>query len=83
MKIIELERTISTNTFAAKLDTQPELPFIVRANFQEKGRGQGDHNWESEPNMNLLFSIVFIPSLYFPNALNASIFFRTKLYSSV
>jgi len=61
MKIIELERTNSSNTFAAKLDPQPEMPFIVRTNFQEKGRGQGDHSWESEPNKNLLFSIVFEP----------------------
>lgn len=61
MKIIELDRTISTNTYAAKLDPQPEMPFIVRANFQEKGRGQGDHSWESEANKNLLFSIVFEP----------------------
>lgn len=61
MIIIELDRTDSTNNYAAKLKPQPELPFIVRANFQNKGRGQGNNKWESEKDKNLLFSIVFEP----------------------
>lgn len=61
MTIIELDRTDSTNNYAAKLKPQPELPFIVRADFQDKGRGQGEHQWESERGKNLLFSIVFEP----------------------
>ena len=61
MTIIELDEIDSTNNYAAKLKPQPELPFIVRTNFQNRGRGQGDHQWESEKDKNLLFSIVFEP----------------------
>ncbi|MCF8380508.1 MAG: biotin--[acetyl-CoA-carboxylase] ligase [Bacteroidales bacterium] len=61
MTIIELESTHSTNTYAAKLAPQPDMPYIIRADFQDLGRGQGDHSWESEPKKNLLFSIVFEP----------------------
>jgi len=61
MTIIELDICHSTNSYAAKLTPQPEMPYVITTGFQEKGRGQGEHCWESEPNKNLLFSIVFEP----------------------
>lgn len=53
----------STNTFAKNLERKTSKHgAIVVANYQSKGRGQYDREWQSEPGLNLTFSIVFEPS---------------------
>jgi BirA family biotin operon repressor/biotin-[acetyl-CoA-carboxylase] ligase len=60
---IELDKIDSTNNYAANVLQNQRLPegTVIRANFQTGGRGQRGHIWESEPNMNLLCSIVLYP----------------------
>ena len=60
---IELDNVDSTNNYAASVIQNQRLPegTVIRANFQTGGRGQRGHIWESEPNMNLLCSIVLYP----------------------
>ena len=35
---------------------------VLTADYQEKGRGQGDHQWESSPGENLLLSVLLFPA---------------------
>ena len=60
---IELDKIDSTNNYSARILQDQRLPegTLIRANYQTGGRGQRGHNWESEPNMNLLCSIVLYP----------------------
>lgn len=62
--IIRLDETDSTNDYLAELlktDHTVESGTIVVTGFQNKGRGFGDHTWESEHGKNLLFSLYFKP----------------------
>lgn len=61
--IIELERTASTNQYAATMLDQghPEDGTVVWAHNQYAGRGQGDHTWSSEAGKNLTFSLILYP----------------------
>lgn len=61
MNIIELKSTVSTNRYVAEMKIHPDLPFIVKSEFQSGGKGQGEKSWESERNKNLLISLVFQP----------------------
>ncbi len=67
-KIIELECTGSTNTYAGELlkaiSTQQEGT-VIWAHQQTKGKGLGDNTWTSEPGLNLTFSLVLRP-LFLP-----------------
>ncbi|MFU8844208.1 MAG: biotin--[acetyl-CoA-carboxylase] ligase [Bacteroidales bacterium] len=68
IRIIRLKKTGSTNDYLAELlrsDPDIENGTVVSADYQERGRGLGDHTWESEQLKNLLFSLY-----YKPHALN-------------
>jgi BirA family transcriptional regulator, biotin operon repressor / biotin---[acetyl-CoA-carboxylase] ligase len=62
--IIEHEKVSSTNSVAATLCREGDLPegTVITARWQESGRGQQGNKWESEPGKNLLFSIILYPT---------------------
>lgn len=62
-RIIHLDTVSSTNSYALALikNEQPEEGTIISAAFQSGGKGQAGSRWESEKNMNLLFSIILYP----------------------
>ena len=62
--IIELERTDSTNNFAAKLlNTQkPAEGTAIMTHIQEAGKGQRGNTWQSEAHKNLTVSFIFYPT---------------------
>lgn len=48
----------STNSVArSHIDSLANLS-VISARFQTAGRGQGDHKWHSEPDQNLMFTVV-------------------------
>jgi len=57
-----LDTTDSTNSEAARHHATAADFEVWVAAFQEAGRGQQQHRWESEAGKNLLFSIFFRPS---------------------
>ena len=60
-QIIKLAKVESTNTYLSELQNPLPEGSIVWALNQTKGRGQNLHEWESEPNKNLTFSIILHP----------------------
>ncbi len=58
MEILELESTDSTNSYIARNAASLSAPLMVVAKFQTAGRGQRGNTWESEPGMNLTFSLL-------------------------
>jgi BirA family biotin operon repressor/biotin-[acetyl-CoA-carboxylase] ligase len=62
-KILSFNILTSTNTCLTGLLRQHDLPegTVVTAGFQTGGRGQTGNKWESEQDMNLLFSILLRP----------------------
>lgn len=62
-KIIRLESVDSTNRYLReyKSMTDADEMTVVVADYQEAGKGQGTHTWESEAGKNLLFSIQVCP----------------------
>ena len=67
--IIELERTDSTNNFAAKLlNTQkPAEGTAIMTHIQEAGKGQRGNSWQSEAHKNLTVSFIFYPTFVSAN----------------
>jgi BirA family transcriptional regulator, biotin operon repressor / biotin---[acetyl-CoA-carboxylase] ligase len=63
--IIQHEKVSSTNTVAAVLSREGDLPegTVITARWQESGKGQQGNTWESEPGKNLLFSIILYPTI--------------------
>lgn len=63
--IIELDHTISTNTYALELlkFQNAKEGTVICANFQSKGQGIRGVNWESEHGKNILMSIVLSPDI--------------------
>ncbi len=63
-RIIHLDRVDSTNGYLAeeirKGSIQEEM--VVISDYQENGRGQGDHSWHSNPGENLLMSMLLFPA---------------------
>lgn len=61
-EFIYFEKTDSTNTWLRKIPSS-ELVHgtVVLADCQEKGRGQYERKWESEPYKNLTFTLAFRP----------------------
>jgi BirA family biotin operon repressor/biotin-[acetyl-CoA-carboxylase] ligase len=59
-----VKETISTNVLMKELIWTMDLPegFVVRTDFQTKGKGQGTNRWESAKGKNLLFSLLLRPS---------------------
>ena len=63
VKFIELDETVSTNTFLATYQAaEPAALTVVTADYQTAGRGQPGNSWESERGKNLLFSILVQPA---------------------
>lgn len=62
--IILIDQIDSTNNYAMQQSTEQKLHegTVFLAENQTAGRGQGTNFWESEPKMNLTFSIVIFPS---------------------
>ncbi len=62
-EIIRLESVDSTNNYAAALLQGRDVPdgTVVWAGAQTAGRGQHENRWESEPGMNLTFSLIIRP----------------------
>ena len=56
--IIWLNEIDSTNKYARMHIQELDNLSVVTSLSQSSGRGQGDHQWHSEPGKNLLFSIV-------------------------
>ena len=56
--IIWLEEVDSTNKYVREHICELDNLSVVAALKQTAGKGQGDHKWHSEPEQNLLFSIV-------------------------
>ncbi|MEW6772820.1 MAG: biotin--[acetyl-CoA-carboxylase] ligase [Bacteroidota bacterium] len=63
-QIIHLTETESTNTYARENILQLQLPCFIYADYQTKGRGQGNTSWYSDSQKNLLCSIVL--PIYLP-----------------
>lgn len=58
--VIRLAEVDSTNDYLrhyAPAEEKEDAMVVVIADYQTKGRGQGDNSWESEPGKNLLMSI--------------------------
>ena len=62
--IVYLQTVDSTNNYAASHDNQPNIQHktVILASFQSKGKGQFHNNWQSEAELNLLFSIYLLPN---------------------
>ena len=54
---IELEKTASTNAFLQEMPEEERVGKVVFAREQTAGKGMGSNSWESEPGMNLTFSM--------------------------
>lgn len=61
MKIIKLDTVDSTNAFAQKLiiENNYEVPMLITAKFQSKGKGQNQNTWLSNANENLLMTLIY------------------------
>lgn len=59
---IQLDDVSSTNLYLKKLikDKSINENILVSTNYQEKGRGQRSNIWESEKNMNILISFLYV-----------------------
>ena len=59
---IQLDVVSSTNLYLRKLikDKSINENILVSTNYQEKGRGQRSNIWESEKNMNILISFLYV-----------------------
>lgn len=59
---IQLDDISSTNLYLRKLikDKSINENILVSTNYQEKGRGQRSNIWESEKNMNILISFLYV-----------------------
>ncbi len=79
-KIIQLDKTDSTNNYASALlsDKKSACNTVVTAKLQEKGKGQGSNQWQSEYGKNLLCSIIICPGF-----INAFDQFRLSKVSSL
>ncbi|NQU34591.1 MAG: biotin--[acetyl-CoA-carboxylase] ligase [Bacteroidetes bacterium] len=66
--IINVSNVGSTNSYAQELNENGTLceGDVILTHKQEKGRGQGDNFWESEPGANLTFSLILEPEFIAP-----------------
>jgi len=66
---IELQTIGSTNDYAEQLIKTRKVQegTVIFAHNQNSGKGQGEHTWESEPEMNATFSLVLYPTFLFPD----------------
>lgn len=70
--IIRLDTVDSTNNYAARLLelTRPSEGTAIVAQYQQRGRGQRGHSWQSESGKNLMVSFIL-----YPEALSAASLF--------
>ncbi|MBL4710745.1 MAG: biotin--[acetyl-CoA-carboxylase] ligase [Flavobacteriales bacterium] len=63
-QFIHLNSVESTNIYAHKLIQEENVleGFVITTGFQEKGKGQQTKMWESEPDKNLLMSVLLKPN---------------------
>lgn len=61
MKYLVLEEVDSTNSYISAHAAELEDMTMVMAGTQTAGRGQRGNSWESEPGLNLTFSLFFRP----------------------
>lgn len=61
---IKHDSLTSTNTYISDLLKHRDLEegTVVIADYQDVGRGQGDHSWMSKPGENLLMSMLLFPA---------------------
>jgi len=61
--ILHLHTVDSTNNYAASKENQPNIQHktVIVASFQTNGKGQFHNKWQSEADLNLLFSIYLLP----------------------
>ena len=82
-----IRQTHSTNTLLRELLTRGEWPkeeYVLRAGFQTAGRGQAGNGWESEPDRNLLFSVLLRETGVKPeNQFDISVAISVALYRVV
>ena len=80
--IINIDQTISTNAYASKLlkTKKAKEGTVIFANFQTKGKGQREANWESESGKNILTSMIISPSIPIRNQFSITIFISLALY---
>jgi BirA family biotin operon repressor/biotin-[acetyl-CoA-carboxylase] ligase len=66
--MIHCEKVSSTNDLASVMlrGEKPAEGTVITAAFQEGGRGQKGNSWESEPDKNLLMSVVLYPFMIRP-----------------
>lgn len=59
-QIIHFQELDSTNSYAMEFAEEKELnnPVIISTDFQKKGKGQTNNDWESERSKNLLMSLI-------------------------
>ncbi|MDX2431746.1 MAG: biotin--[acetyl-CoA-carboxylase] ligase [Bacteroides sp.] len=64
VKRVSLVQLRSTNLYLSELlKEDPETgPLVVVADYQDAGKGQGDHQWHSLPGENLLLSLLLFPA---------------------
>src|SRR5687768_15717947 len=62
---IKLEVVDSTNNYAANLlkDTKTANGTVVLTKEQTNGKGQRGNTWQSEPDSNLMFSMILYPGI--------------------
>lgn len=62
-KLIHLEETRSTNTYASELlaKSRPAEGCVIVTDFQACGKGTDTNSWESERGKNLTFSLILYP----------------------
>ena len=77
---IKLNDVSSTNSYISTLLSQESAidPIVVLADYQESGKGQGNHTWHSNRGENLLMSL-----LLFPAFLSASSQFCLSMVASL
>lgn len=54
---IDIEKTASTNAYLLEMPEEERVGQVVYAREQTAGKGMGANSWESEPGMNLTFSM--------------------------
>ena len=58
-RYLHLEQVGSTNTYMQEMPEQERISCVVFADGQTSGKGMGSNQWESEPGLNLTFSMGF------------------------
>ncbi|MSQ78723.1 MAG: biotin--[acetyl-CoA-carboxylase] ligase [Flavobacteriaceae bacterium] len=68
-QVVYLDETDSTNLKLAQLlrSTAIKEGFVLRAGFQQAGKGQAGNVWNGSPESNLLFSVLLKPNFLHPS----------------